>query len=102
MSPSRATNGEYRLWYEPSEIDTIMVSALVSAKLMPKADAGDLAVNVERFVQSHLKLRLDQYADLESHVLGITEFCKGESPKVSINRDLTGKRPKAAIHMIGY
>lgn len=90
MKEYRATNGETRLWYEPSEIDTIMVSELVSAKLMPKADTDDLAVDVERFVQSHLKLRLDQYAELESHVLGITEFCKGESPKVSINRDLTG------------
>ena len=90
MKEYRATNGETRLWYEPSEIDTIMVSELISAKLMPKADTDDLAVDVERFVQSHLKLRLDQYAELESHVLGITEFCKGESPKVSINRDLTG------------
>ena len=90
MKEYRATNGETRLWYEPSEIDTIMVSELVSAKLLPKADREDLAVDVERFVQAHLKLRLDQYAELESDVLGITEFCKGEKPKVSINRDLTG------------
>lgn len=85
-----AAGGETRLWYEPDEIEMIVVSELVSAKLMPKHDDDDLAVDVENLVESHLSLRLDQYAELDSHVLGITEFCKGESPKVSINKDLTG------------
>lgn len=83
-------NGETRLWYEPSEIDAIMVSELCSARLLPNADDEDLSVDVERFVESHLGLPLDQYADLESHVLGLTEFRQGDKPKVSINKDLTG------------
>ena len=90
MKEYKTANGETRLWYAPSEIDTIMVSELVSAKLMPSSDDEDLAIDVEPFAQAHLMVRLDQYAKLDTHVLGITEFRRGERPKISVNRDLTG------------
>lgn len=90
MKEYTAANGETRLWYEPSEIEAIVTAELVSARLMPKSDDDDLTVDVERFVESHLNLRLDQYAELDSHILGVTDFRPGEKPKVSINRDLTG------------
>lgn len=90
MKEYRAANGETRIWYEPSEIDRIMLRELISSKLMPRADDDDLTVDIEGFVEKHLRLRMDQHAELDSHILGVTEFRSGENPKISINRDLTG------------
>jgi hypothetical protein len=46
-------------------------------------------VDIEKFIEGHLEAQLDQYADLEPAVLGITEFCPGERPLDRINKDLT-------------
>ena len=56
------------------------------ARLMPSA-AGP--VDIEAFLERHLKVCLDQYAELDSDVLGLTHIPPGERPHVLINRDLT-------------
>ncbi|MGK3962060.1 ImmA/IrrE family metallo-endopeptidase [Sorangium sp. So ce118] len=88
MREYRGPDGRQRLWFDPGEIDRIMEAELRKASLHPKADAP--AVDIERFIERHLKVGLDQYADLEPSILGLTEFVSGKSPKISINRVLTG------------
>jgi hypothetical protein len=81
-------NGEERIWIAPDEIEEIMSSELNKAGLMP--DLSNPVVNLEAFVESHLKVHFDSYATLDPTVLGETEFRVGAPPKVSINKDLTG------------
>src|SRR6266508_5362784 len=59
---------------------------LTHARLMPST-AGP--VDIEAFLECHLKVCLDQYADLDSDVLGLTHIPPGERPHVLINRDMT-------------
>lgn len=89
MKEYRGPDGEMRLWYESVEVDTIMTTELVKAKLLPSAKSNDLTVDLEAFVESHLGVPLDQYAELEADVLGVTAFRRDEVPRISINRDLT-------------
>jgi IrrE N-terminal-like domain len=56
------------------------------ARLMPTA-AGP--VDIEAFLEHHLNVCFDQYADLDSDVLGLTYIPPGKRPHVLINRDLT-------------
>jgi hypothetical protein len=79
-----------RLWFDDAEIETIALDELSKANLLPATDATDLAINIERFLERHLNVRLDQYADLPADVLGVTHFERGRPPRVEINRDLTG------------
>jgi hypothetical protein len=65
-----------------------MEAELRKASLLPKPDSP--VVDIERFIERHLKVELDQYADLEPSILGLTEFFLGKSPKILINRVLTG------------
>jgi len=88
MRQYRGANGEERLWFEPSEIERMMTSELQRAGLMPTEAMP--VVDLEAFIERHLKATLDQYAELAPDVLGVTEFFEGKPPKVSINRDLTG------------
>ena len=88
MRQYRGPKGEERLWFEPSEIERMMASELHRAGLMPTAAAP--VVDLEAFVERHLKVTLDQYAVLGASVLGVTEFFEGKSPRISINKDLTG------------
>lgn len=88
MKQYRGRAGDERLWFEPSEIETMMESELRKAALLPTDDAP--AVNLEVFIERHLKARLDQHADLDAGVLGVTEFFEGRPPRISINKDLTG------------
>jgi hypothetical protein len=81
-------NGEDRIWLETSEIEQIAASELAKARLAPTAETP--VVDIEAFIERHLKATLDQHADLEPTVLGVTEFFSGKRPKISINRDLTG------------
>lgn len=80
-------NGEERLWYDPREIEELMAAELSRASLSPTAAAP--AVEIERFVEKHLGVRLDQYAELEDEILGATEFVQGAAPRILINKDLT-------------
>lgn len=88
MRRYRGPGGEERIWFEESEIELITSSELEKAKVMP-TDALPV-VDLESFIERHLKATLDQYADLEPGVLGLTEFCHGKPPRISINKDLTG------------
>jgi hypothetical protein len=88
MRQYRGAGGEERIWFEPSEIERMMATELQRAGLMP-TDAAPV-VNLDAFIERHLKVTLDPYADLESSVLGVTEFFEGKPPRVSINKDLTG------------
>jgi hypothetical protein len=82
--------GDQRIWFEPEEIEQIAEDELRKAKQYPSATSPVL--DIERFLEGHLKASLDQFADLEPDVLGLTRFHKGRPPAVSINRDL----PEAA------
>lgn len=84
----KGPEGDERLWLEPSEIEEIVEDELRKAGLVTSADSP--SVDIERFIEVHLGAELDQYADLESDVLGVTEFRPGMTPTVMINRDLTG------------
>ncbi|MGO9600376.1 MAG: ImmA/IrrE family metallo-endopeptidase [Isosphaeraceae bacterium] len=42
------------------------------------------------FIDKHLGVRFEQYADLDAEVLGVTEFVAGDRPRIRINQDLTG------------
>lgn len=64
-----------------------MTSELRKAGLLPTVDAP--AVDIEAFVERHLKVRVDQHAELQPSVLGKTEFERGKPPRISMNKDLT-------------
>ena len=81
-------DGGQRLWFEPGEIETICDEELKKAGLIP-TDAAPVT-DLERVIEQYLGADLDQYADLEPHVLGFTAFPEHKVPAVSINKDLTG------------
>jgi IrrE N-terminal-like domain len=83
----RHKSGEERIWIEPAEMEDLMTAELTRAGLMPLLD--DPVVDLESFVEQHLKVQLDQYAELAPNVLGETEFRVGAPLKMSINKDLT-------------
>lgn len=88
MREYRGPDGRPRIWFKPSEIEDMMEDELRRAGLYPSPD--EPAVDVEKLLEGHLKVKLDQYAELEETVLGLTTFAHGQKPKVEINRDLTG------------
>lgn len=88
MRRYRASNGEERLWFDVSEIELMMESELRKASLMPTESSP--SVKLESFVERHLKATLDQYAELDVSVLGVTEFFEGKAPRISLNKNLTG------------
>jgi IrrE N-terminal-like domain len=83
----RRQDGEERLWYQPSDIERMMEDALRNSMCLASEESP--ATDIERFIGS-VGARMDQHADLEPDVLGLTEFHKGSAPKIFINRDLTG------------
>lgn len=84
----RGPEGDQRLWFEAEEIESIVDDELTRAGLYPTVDQP--VVELERFVEQHLRAQLDQYAPLDTDVLGLTEFVSGNAPRVRINQDLTG------------
>lgn len=90
MKEYRGPGGDRRLWFNPGEIDDLMVDELRKANLFPDSSQEDLSVDIEAFVETYLRLPFDLSAALDTDVLGVTEFVPGRSPKISINRDLTG------------
>jgi hypothetical protein len=83
----KSADGEQRIWYEQDEIEDIAADELRRAELFPTLEAP--IVDLEKFIESHLHAKLDQYGLLPADVLGSTEFEPGEPPRVLINRDLT-------------
>lgn len=88
MKTYRSPDGEQRIWFEDDEIDQIMKDELRRAKLMP--DATSSVVDLEAFIEDHLKATLDHFATLDPNVLGLTEFMPRKPPAVRINKDLSG------------
>lgn len=84
----RGPEGDQRIWYEPDEIEQIVDDELARAGLTPRPSAP--VTDLERFIESHLKADLDQYAELPPDVLGLTRFVPGRPAAISINADLTG------------
>lgn len=76
-----------RFWISDADIEARAEAELTRAGLMP--DDADPAVDIERFVERHLRATLDTYAELADDVLGQTEFAPGRPPHVRINRALT-------------
>lgn len=87
MNWYRSADGEQRIWYEHDEIEDIAADELRRAELFPTLEAP--VVDLEKFIESYLHAKLDQYAVLPADVLGSTEFEPGAPPRVHINRDLT-------------
>jgi hypothetical protein len=88
MRRYRGKDGSECLWYDEDEIEEITFSALQAAGMVPSLDS--IPVDIERFVDAHLGVRFEPYADLDPDVLGVTEFTPGHQPRIRINRDLTG------------
>lgn len=84
----RGGDGGQRFWLESGEIESMMEDELRRADLFPSLDSP--VVDMEAFIERHLQAKLDQHADLDSDVLGLTEFYPGQPPRILINRDLTG------------
>jgi hypothetical protein len=84
----RGPGGDQRLWLDRDDIELMMEDELRGANLLPAA--ANPAVDIEVFLERHLKVSLDQHADLPADVLGLTEFFPGKTPRVAINKDLTG------------
>ena len=87
MREYRSAGGERRLWYDPDEIEHIMEDELRSGNMFPTP--SDSVVDIETFIELHLRARLDTYAVLDAEILGETRFAKDGRPSVLINRQLT-------------
>jgi hypothetical protein len=83
----RRQDGSERLWLAPADIETMMEEELHRLRAFPTE--AKPAVDIERFVQG-LGARMDQHAELDDAVLGLTEFYEDGPPRILINRDLTG------------
>ena len=83
----RGVEGDQRIWYEAQDIERIMSDELRKSGQRLTADSP--APDLERFVEAHLRVTLDQYADLPDSVLGLTEFVVGRRPSMKINAALT-------------
>lgn len=88
MRYCRGVKGDQLTWFDEDEIEAIAEEAPNKAKLLPTSD--NPVTDLERFVEGHLGVGLDQYAELEPGVRGLTEFVAGRPFAISINRDLTG------------
>jgi hypothetical protein len=83
----KGPDGRDRIWFDHAEIESMAEGELRKAGLLSSVDAP--AVDIERFVEVHLRVALDQHADLDPDILGQTQFRPGLPPGISINRDLT-------------
>jgi hypothetical protein len=79
--------GDQRIWYEADDIEQIAEDELRRAGLMPTP--VNPVPDLERFIEGHLKVDLDQYAQLPDDVLGLTQFEPARRPKISISSALT-------------
>lgn len=102
MNIYRNADGSIRIWLEDDEIEAIIEAELHNSGFYPTMD--EPVVDIEGFIEEYLGASLDQYADLESDVLGLTEFLKGKAPAIKINRSLTQKAidaPRVAGGILG-
>ncbi len=83
----RGRDGGERLWFNPEDIELMMDTELLKAGLFPTLEKP--VVDLQRFIGRHLKVRMDEHAELAPTVLGLTEFYRNTAPKIFINKDLT-------------
>ncbi len=89
MKRYRDKHGKERLWFPDGEIDEIMENELRQAQLFPQI--ANPVVDLEQFIENHLDVHLDQYAELNDDILGETVFKINASPEILINRILTSQ-----------
>ena len=92
MEDYRSASGERRLWFSVGEIEDIMEGELRRAGYMPTA--SDPVVDLEKFLEFGLRVKLDVHAPLEPGVLGTTDFVRNNRPLVSIQAGLTDEAEK--------
>jgi hypothetical protein len=80
-------DGAPAVFYEDSEIEQIASDELHRAGLRPTVSAP--ITELERFIESHLNVELDQYAELPAGVLGVTRFHQRRVPSIAISGELT-------------
>lgn len=80
-------DGVASVWYDDAEIEQIVDDELSRAGLRPSATAP--VTNLEQFIESHLGVELDQYAELPNGVLGLTRFAAHCTPSIHISAALT-------------
>jgi hypothetical protein len=95
MREYRGPDGDHRIWYEPEEIEAIFEGELRRSKLMPSL--SNPVTDVERFIESHLHVALDQYAELPQDTLGLTSFANPAHPWISINATLTEEAESSPV-----
>jgi hypothetical protein len=79
--------GDQRIWYDDSDIESIMRQQLRAAR--QRLTLMDSVPDLEAFVENYLGVDLDQYADLPPDVLGLTEFSTKSAPRMFISATLT-------------
>ena len=79
-------DGKERLWVEDDEFETITEAELRAATLYPTA--AQPVVDIERFIQRHMKVALDQHADLGDGIAGAIKFDPVRT-RIFISRRLT-------------
>ena len=87
MRSYRDKNGLPQRWLTEGEIDDIVEVELRKAGMMPTVD--NCRVNIDGFVEHHLRAILDVGATLGADILGVTELRPGEPASILINRELT-------------
>lgn len=75
-----------RVWYSDRAIEELIETALVQSGLMPTL--AHPVTDLEKFLERHLDVKLEEWADLGPDVLGSTDF-NCQPVRVSINRILT-------------
>ena len=88
MRWNRRSDGTQSFYLTDGDINRTMEDELRKSGLYPTA--SDPVLDVERFIEQYLDVTLDQHAELEPTVLGLTEFFPEKRPRIQINRDLTG------------
>lgn len=95
------------IFLKPHEVDKMCVEALRAAKLLPDEPSP---IDIEGFIENHLKARLDFGTDLGSDVLGFTFFSDkgkpeivGISPKLDERTQVSERRIRATLaHEAGH
>jgi IrrE N-terminal-like domain len=80
-------DGIASVWYDDAEIEQIVDEELTRAGIRPTPAAP--VTDLERFIESHLSVELDQYAELPDGVLGLTRFTAHANPSIHISAALT-------------
>jgi hypothetical protein len=88
MKTYRTAEGRQRLYIEDEEIEATAEDELKWAGLLPSEPAP---IDIEAFLEKHLRVVLNQYAELPDDVLGMTKFNPGKPPHSSINKTLTAQ-----------